>query len=596
MRLRDFLICFSCILVAAGLLWIASGQLDEINSARKEMKLVVDEPLENAPPSLAFATVAMGAFRGLVVDILWMRADKLKEEGQFFDAKQLAEWITTLQPRFASVWDFHAWNMAYNISVAMPATQPQDRWRWVRNGYELLRDKGIPKNPKSISLYRSLAWIFQHKIGGLSDDVHRYYKLQLANEMQPLLGDASYEYIQSLAQAPKELSEILAQPEVAKFIADLKSADKSFADEATLVDNYLSLQQRPGRFSEEAFSVTDRYRGTKGLTAFDTFAKAYHLRHRLKLEPELMMKINDDYAPIDPQDPNRHLSLDWRHPDVQAIYWAVKGLEAAGGEKGQDYSVDELNTDRIVFHSLQNLYTRGKIIIYPAPPVQDIEKLSDERAAAAGQDRVFLFPDLKMFAPYKKTMLKVIDKYTSDGGSNMSLENGYRNMLKNAVLMFYQAGHEMYARKIYAELKKRYPNRKEFKRQSMMAFVKKRFAEDLANISINDAREIIVMMLSEAYFRYALHDDDASFARERMARKIYDNYQKEFSDEDIDRVNLPSFAIMRYISLMTFLQGPGYPQYLKQNLLGRISIERPELFKKLQAQHKTLQKESQQQN
>ena len=595
MRLRDFLICFGCILVAAGLLWIASGQLDDINSARKEMKLVIDEPLENAPPSLAFATVAMGAFRGLVVDILWMRADKLKEEGQFFDAKQLAEWITTLQPRFASVWDFHAWNMAYNISVAMPATQPQDRWRWVRNGYELLRDKGIPRNPKSIVLYRSLAWIFQHKIGAVSDDVHRYYKLQLANEMQPLLGEVSYEYIQSLAQAPKELSEILAKPEVAKFIADLKAADKSFADEAALVDNYLSLQQNPARFSEEAFSVADRYRGTKGLTAFDTFAKAYHLRHRLKLDPELMMKINDDYAPADQEDPNRGLSLDWRHPDVQAIYWAVKGLEIAGGKKEQDYSIDELNTDRIVFHSLQNLYTRGKMIIYPSPR-QDVEDLSPERAAVAGQDRVFLFPDLRMFAPYRKAMLKVMDKYISDKGSNLSLENGYRNMLKNAVVMFYQAGHKMNAQKIYAELKKRYPDRDEIQKQTMMQFVKKRFAEDLANIGINDAREIIVMMLSEAYFRYALHDDDESFGRERMAEEIYNNYQWEFSDEDVDRVTLPSFGIMRYIGLMTFLQSPGYPQYLKQNLLGRMSVERPELLEKIQAQHEIFQKKSEQQN
>jgi len=67
------------------------------------MQLVINEPLVNAPPSLAFASVALGAFRGLLVDILWMRADKLKEDGQFFDAKQLAEWITVLQPRFAAV-------------------------------------------------------------------------------------------------------------------------------------------------------------------------------------------------------------------------------------------------------------------------------------------------------------------------------------------------------------------------------------------------------------------------------------------------------------------------------------------------------------
>ena len=153
MRGRDLVILLISLTIAAGLLYASGAQLDYINTQRKEMGLVINPPLENAPPSLVFATVAMGAFRGLVVDILWMRADKLKEEGQFFDAKQLAQWITKLQPRFAAVWEFHAWNMAYNISVAIPASQPDQRWQWVRNGYELLRDEGIPTNPKSIQLY-----------------------------------------------------------------------------------------------------------------------------------------------------------------------------------------------------------------------------------------------------------------------------------------------------------------------------------------------------------------------------------------------------------------------------------------------------------
>ena len=72
MHLRDIIIWFSCIALAIGLL-IASGlQLDSINRQRQDMGLIIDTP-ENIPPSLAFATVATGAFRGLVVDVLWMR-------------------------------------------------------------------------------------------------------------------------------------------------------------------------------------------------------------------------------------------------------------------------------------------------------------------------------------------------------------------------------------------------------------------------------------------------------------------------------------------------------------------------------------------
>ncbi|NLH40268.1 MAG: hypothetical protein GX448_00365, partial [Planctomycetes bacterium] len=108
MRTRDFVILLVCAVTAVAALFAAGSQLDRINAQREQLKLVSNPALENAPPSLAFATVALGAFRGLIVDILWMRADKLKEEGQFFDALQVAKWITTLQPRFAAVWEFHA--------------------------------------------------------------------------------------------------------------------------------------------------------------------------------------------------------------------------------------------------------------------------------------------------------------------------------------------------------------------------------------------------------------------------------------------------------------------------------------------------------
>jgi len=262
----------------------------------------------------------------------------------------------------------------------------------------------------------------------------------------------------------------------------------------------------------------------------------------------------------------------------------------------KNFSIDKLNTDRIVFHSLQNLYSRGKMIIYPPPPLQDIENISAERAAMAEQDRVFLFPDLRMFAPYKAAMTVMMDKYSTgdnrDRRAIASLNITYRNMLKNALLMFYQAGHKAHAQKIFAELKERFPDRAEFKNSTMIEFARKRLREELAGIGIHDAREIIIMMLNEAYLRYALHDDDESFGREKMAQEVYRKYQKSFNDEAVDRVTLPSFGIMRYIGLMAFLNDPIYPNYLKKNLLGRINLERPELYEKLRTQHEKIMEES----
>jgi hypothetical protein len=531
------------------------------------MGLVSNEPLENAPPSLAFATVAMGAFRGLVVDILWMRADKLKEQGQFFDAKQLAEWITILQPRFAAVWDFHAWNMAYNISAAIPATQWQERWRWVRNGYELLRDKGIEKNPRNIILYRALAWIFQHKIGGVTDDCHKHYKRELALAMRSLLGPSpTSDHFQALANTPKDFSDVPADPAVSEFITALKSADKVFEDDDEFVSNYLSLRQTPKRFSQAAFDVIDRFRGTQALEKFDIFAKAYRLRNTWKLDPDLMQRLNQKYGPFPSGDPNDRLPLNWEHPDAHAMYWAEKGFLIAGEKK--EYSIDEKNTDRIISHGLLNLYRRGKVIIYPFP---------------GGLPSVFLRPDLRMFDVCNKDWVKRIEKYEAfEDGNPKGLRDGHRNMLKNSVLNFYQGGQVRKAGDIYSELRKTYP-RDEFK-VDMHTWLRKRILDETKGIKIKDATELIIMALREAYFRFAVHDDDEAYGREKWAKEVFTIYQTKYSDEEWRRLDLPNFEMLRFLAFLDFMRDRFYPENLRNALLGRIKVERPDLFEKLEKQ------------
>jgi len=581
MRSRDTIICSLCLVLAAALLITAGMQLDFINSQREDMNLIIDKP-ENVPPSLAFTTIATGAFRGLVVDVLWMRADKLKEQGQFFDAKQLAEWITTLQPRFASVWEFHAWNMAYNISVTIPATQPDQRWQWVKNGYELLRDQGIPLNPKSILLYRELARIFQHKIGAVSDDAHKYYKLQLALAMEPLLGPADNQTFGALAEAPTDWRQIIKDANVVPLITALKSADKAFSDDDEFVSNYLSLRQNPGRFKPAAFNVIDdfRVRGPEALEKFDIFAKAYQLRKAWKLDPVLMHELNKTYGPIDfsdtnfsdPNKPSKHLPLDWRHPDSHAIYWAVKGLQIAAKGESREIWMTETNTDRIVIHSLQNLFRNGKIFIYDVSlqvPSQD----SSQPPQTQIFKEVFLRPDLRMFKPCNEARLATLEKYKDLSKSVYgSLQDGHRNMLKNAVLSFYQAGHRRQAQKIYNQLRKLYPL-DEFK-VPLVVFARNRLREELRSIGVNDAKEMIQMMLRESYFRYAMRDDDEAFGGEKLAKEVYDHYNSLHSEES--RIDLPKFPRLRYLALIDFLDDWQYTPTLRLNLLARIEIESPD--------------------
>src|SRR5256886_15487753 len=174
------------LLLAALLLVGVSRVQKEMNRDRERLGITRMEPLKNAPPVLAFTTVALGGFRGLISNALWMRATDLQDEDKFFEMAQLADWITKLEPHFVQVWLVQAWNMAYNISVKF--TDFSDRWRWVKRGIELLCDEGLRYIPNETLIYRELAWFFQHKMGANMDDANVYYKQQWADEMAQVFG------------------------------------------------------------------------------------------------------------------------------------------------------------------------------------------------------------------------------------------------------------------------------------------------------------------------------------------------------------------------------------------------------------------------
>src|SRR5439155_26327010 len=122
----------SLVILSIGLILIAASTQTRLNKDRAGLGVRGVVLPESAPPVLQFTTVALGGFRGLIANILWVRATELQDEDKFFEMVQLADWITKLEPRFVQVWLVQAWNMAYNISVKFP--EPSDRLRWVQRG------------------------------------------------------------------------------------------------------------------------------------------------------------------------------------------------------------------------------------------------------------------------------------------------------------------------------------------------------------------------------------------------------------------------------------------------------------------------------
>lgn len=167
----------------------ASFVTPSINAARAELDrqmIGVANPQASAPPEYVFWIQAFGAFRGLITNIAFIRAEQYKMEGRYYDAHQLATWICQLQPRFPSVWEFQSWNMAWNISIT--AYTPEERWNWVYNGVKLIRDQGLKYNPRAVNLYRQIAWIFVNKMSENTDEFHLFFKRNWAWKMHLVLG------------------------------------------------------------------------------------------------------------------------------------------------------------------------------------------------------------------------------------------------------------------------------------------------------------------------------------------------------------------------------------------------------------------------
>jgi hypothetical protein len=140
-------------------------------------------------------------------------------------------------------------------------------------------------------------------------------------------------------------------------------------------------------------------------------------------------------------------------------------------------------------------------------------------------------------------------------------------------------------------LRKEYPTDKEIQ-VSLGEYARNRLVNELSTLGISEVREIVTLMLLEAYYHYAVGDDDEAFGREKMAREVYDHYQKEFQyKEGTDRIILPDFEVLRYIGIVSFLNDLRYPDYVRQNLIERIRIERPQLYEKLKQQHEYLMQE-----
>ncbi|MFM7261489.1 MAG: hypothetical protein ACKO3W_12885 [bacterium] len=457
--MRDRLIQFGAVLALAGS-FAAAGFLQPklVSIADRDELRYTDVSIDGAPPIVAIGT-AIGALRGLIVDYLWIKVTLQKEKGLFYEVMADAGLITKLQPRFPDVWSFHGHNMAYNISV-MTNTE-EERWAWVNAGINLVRNEGIRYNPNDLILGKELSFWFSHKIDGVADDAHLFYKRKFAEEWTYILGVPPYDYeqrvawIKAIADAPDTMPALEAKvPGMKEFVADLTERLKPLgaryefgADERflKLYGQWLAQQVSPyakalrirastegaaaliGIFDQAFGNEKNREIGDK-LVAF--LRKRVLLDH-YNMDPQLMYEFTRDTGP-----------LDWRHPAAHALYWARRGTQFGEDRLLRDQleAFKVINNDRQEIQAIQAL-SRSGLVSYDPFSGDNVTRLNDPRWILV-LDRYFE---------------KLYDKhYETRGAGADTFTNLHENFMRQAVRELYRLGDTDGAQRILDKLDRLY--------------------------------------------------------------------------------------------------------------------------------------------
>jgi len=557
-----------------------SGQMVTPLRARQVEYDLTNEPVKGVNPGIALATTALGAFRGLIVDVIWIRMEELVRQGKFFEIVQLADLACKLAPRFPEVWDFNAWNMAYNVSVQIP--QLQERWAWVRKGIELLRQEGIPNNPTVPELYFTLGFIYMHKVGGEIDESHFWYKQNLGLEMHEVLGGSgSRTELERFAKAPKTRRELLLDPEVKALyeqcVAQGFDPLREEAGGSSLA--FLAWVRRPDSVPEGASKVLEAPHNKDALSRLADFARARRLED-MHLEPEKMIALGDEFGPFD-----------WRSPYPHAMYWAKRGLEvtqryrARLAEQRKRFGLKELDDaywsrerpasyhdvryDRVIYGALQNLVSRGRL-------------LYDSR----GNILPMMGPDYR----FTEAMIRYFQHVNALYGEHELYFGGvraaYENFLIRAIVEFVYMGDEANARRYHQILQRDFPGEKNL--VSFEQFVTTQLTGYVSRLGPDECRSLLRGLLQQSYFYAGAGADDRAEPLYRRAEAILRQWEAEFKQETF-RTRIDFAKTKESVLLDIFAGRAGFPEEVVSGLKSRLRPEDAKILEEAARRQKQAQ-------
>lgn len=554
-----------------------------IESQRRRLKLINVTADENIgkDPKTTLLQVAPGGLRAPLLTYLWLRSQQLKEDGKFFDARQQRDLICDLMPHFSGVWSFHAWDMAWNISVATHT--PEERWMWVSNGIRLLRDRGLFYNPDNLILHKELAWIFFSKMGQYSDEMHMTYKRRWAGIMHGVLGappfsdspDAAIEAFRLIAEAPKTLAELRTDASAADFVDRIKSIGVNL-DEIFLTKYYNRYSGDPSVSAPEWMTkepTDEKDKQIAHLMRSEEFADARAkvlafvrrkvLVEQYRMDPDWMLELMERYGPID-----------WRNVNAHAIYWSTLGLHRSEGKSLGE--INALNTDRTFLGGLKSLTRTGQIY-YTHNPNKPEEPYVD------------FLPDWRFVEPTHREYLTaeriLVRKPTGEPGELDSPDNllrdGHITYLSNAIQQMYFGGREDMAKKYYDDLKNTLKATGEIYKLDLHGFIREKRRQGGAP-PIEMRWALLTSSLRSAYRALAGGNHGEYLRFRTVAGRAYGEFLKDAAGKP--RLKPPPFGKIEQNFLVTMLVQPravglNVPLITKSNLYNALTpTMRQEIF------------------
>ena len=535
-----------------------------INADRKADNLSVSDDVGDLPPDMAVSQAALGTFRGLFVNILWQRAENLKEQGKYFDAIELGKLITRLQPRFPKVWEFVSWNMAYNISVGTHTAD--ERWMWVKSGIDLLQRKGngIDANPNALSLYAQLGWIYFHKVGEFQDNNNWDYKRRLATTWHAVLGapptdEAEYvAWLTAIRDAPDAVDGLPPGPQTLAraMVADGIAFDQQTLQDFTVLDRLANVPvpgqtdgQTDGQASAEAPTTGPSTRPTllRSVAARpwpgdpspqDVDAVVAFIRKKVvtgdefNMDPGEMIKLAQAFGPVD-----------YRQPASHTLYWSWVGLQRTLQDEGRDLS-SWVIAERNVLNALKTLASAGQVVYDPR------------------SGYLTYLPQWQKWVAYDQHYQSLDTREGVLGqGIEQKFGGGYRNQMGQAIVDAWTSGARQTSDQLYTTMKTRFQGTQYADRYDppLDDFVRAAMNANLDTPA--NARSAISNLLQQSISEGIVGQNARqSEALQIEAKRLHDEYRAlNPNPNDPLYKELKPFADMQFLALANFVAGEATP-------------------------------------